>query len=38
MSDHFGLIRRWHDGLSTRTTVMVGIVVIAIALGVIVWG
>jgi hypothetical protein len=34
MSDPYGDIRRWHDGLSTSTTVMVAIVVIAVALSV----
>jgi hypothetical protein len=38
MSDPYGDIRRWRDGLSTRTTVIVAIVVIATALVVIVWG
>ena len=32
MSDRYGVICRWHDRISTRTTVMVAIVVIAIAL------
>ena len=38
MSDPYSVFRRWLDRLSTRTTVMVAIVVIAIALSVIVWG
>ena len=38
MSKLYGIIRQWHDSLSTRTTVTVAIVVIAIALTVIVWG